>query len=149
MGIRRVYNTRVDWWIAALLFVFPVGLLGWIAIVDPRTRMIIVPAAGFYALLMFVLAYPIRYTLDDRELLVQAGWLIRLHIPLHSIVEAKLSSNPLSSPALSLRRISIQYRKNRRNRSVRISPPDRLAFMRDLADRDEGLHLRGEHLIRR
>jgi hypothetical protein len=149
MATRQIYKTRVDWWIAALVFVFPPALFVWITIMEPRALKMMVLSGGFYAFIMFVLAYPIRYTLDDRELLVQAGFLIRLHIPVHGIVNAKLSSNPLSSPAMSLRRISIEYKKNGRTRHVRISPPDRLAFLHDLADRDEGLHLRGERLIRR
>jgi len=87
-----------------------------------------------FALVLFGLVLPMRYVVEDQALSINFG-LARIRIPFERLVSARLSSNPLSSPALSLLRIEVEYRGPRGGlKTVRISPTDRLAFLRSLAE---------------
>jgi hypothetical protein len=64
------------------------------------------------------------------------------------IDRAELTSNPLSSPALSLRRILIHHRKPKGGSTfVMISPEDRLAFLAELARRTGRHRVEGERMV--
>lgn len=97
--------------------------------------------AGIYMGLIF----PMRYGLNDLELTVRFG-LCRQRIPLHSIREVRRTRNPLSSPALSLDRLHLQFGDGF-FKAVMISPLDRDEFLADIRER-AGLALDGERLIR-
>ncbi|HEX6994681.1 MAG TPA: PH domain-containing protein [Gammaproteobacteria bacterium] len=76
-----------------------------------------------------------RYTLTPEELRIVCGpfhWTVRLK----DIRRVSRTSNPLSSPALSLRRLRIEY-GNRR--FVMISPDDEERFLRELEIRRPGV----------
>lgn len=133
----KVYYSRVDWWIAALLagsvfFCFGLGfhLLG-----SDRLAGVITLGAGlFVGVFILLVTVPCRYVLEDETLLVQAG-VIRYRIPYVEIREVEKSCNPLSSPALSLKRVKI----SRTNGFLLVSPRNRDEFMRELADRMQPL----------
>ena len=86
-----------------------------------------------------------RYGLDDTHLLVRFG-LCRQRIVLADISEVHPTSNPLSSPALSLDRLHVQYGEGF-FKAVMISPADRNRFLDDLAQK-AGLKREGDRLIR-
>jgi len=99
-------------------------------------------------LAIFAMAFPTRYEITSDRLRVRAG-LFLWKIPLRSIRSARYSSNPLSSPAWSLRRIHVAYERPGGRRSfVLISPRDREVFMRELAEATPGLEIQGERLVR-
>lgn len=145
----RWYKSKVDWWIGVLLGVLPaVPLIIVVSLlVDGKTSEI--PAAIIGMLLVcgiYVgLIFPMRYGLDNHQLVVRSG-LCRQRIPLESILEVRPTRNPLSSPALSLDRLHVQYGKGF-FKAVMISPADREQFLADLA-RIAGLQRTGERLIR-
>jgi Bacterial PH domain len=139
-----VYPTKIDWWMRPLLFV---PLLGCAASIyagnvrdDQRTLFVAYACLVTYGLLMIGLAWPIRYTVSPEELEVRFG-LVHTHLPWSRIVAMELSTNPLSSPAMSLDRIEITYihKSGSFERTIRISPPDREAFLADCA-RASGTH---------
>jgi membrane protein YdbS with pleckstrin-like domain len=69
-----------------------------------------------------------RYTLEATQLLAQSGpfkWVV----PLADIKSITPSNNPLSSPALSLDRLRIDYGKGR---MLLISPRDKEQFLQDI-----------------
>ncbi|MBT3222542.1 MAG: PH domain-containing protein [Proteobacteria bacterium] len=80
---------------------------------------------------IFLICRLIEYELTDTELVITMVLLLK-RIPLDDITDATRSWNPLSSPAMSLRRIHITTRCGM---GVLISPKDRDEFMRDLAER--------------
>lgn len=94
--------------------------------------------------LAFGLAWPVTYTLAERELIVRFG-LARIRIAYGVIDHVSPTNNPLSSPAWSLRRLSVSYGRRR----ILISPADRGAFLRDLAERDPTFQLEGDRLLRK
>jgi uncharacterized membrane protein YdbT with pleckstrin-like domain len=90
-------------------------------------------AAGFAAVLVAA-GLPLwifsttRYELSRESLIVRSGP-FRWNIPVADITTVTPTRNPLSSPALSLDRLRIEYGQGR---VVMISPSDRHSFVRAL-----------------
>jgi len=104
--------------------------------------------AGAVTLLVVLLTtYPLDYEITETELIARCG-LMRWRVPLAEIQEVRPTRNPASAPAWSLDRLRIDYLKGARPRVLLISPPDKVAFMRDLADAAPGLVLRGGRVVR-
>jgi hypothetical protein len=134
----RVFKSRVDRWVALSLIAPVLAGLGTVGggLVTSTPGM---SAAGglilvLFGLILFGLVLPMRYVIEPQALAIHFG-LARIDIPFERLVSARLSSSPLSSPALSLLRVEIEYRGRRGGlKTVRISPADRLAFLRALAE---------------
>ena len=150
----RVYRSKVDWWLGLILvitFVVMVGT-GIALLVNPPsdgspTALI---ALGTFLMAAFVgwLPFSLRYTITSTELLVKAA-IFRWRIALDRIIEVIPTHNPLSSPALSLDRLRVNYeRPNGRTWWVMISPEPREQFLNDLAQA-AGLEGDGDRLMRR
>jgi hypothetical protein len=84
-------------------------------------------------LVILLLTYPLRYEILPSQLKVRCG-LRRWHIPLASIQEVRPTRNPKSAPAWSLDRVQIDYVIDGERRSLLISPKDKSAFMREIAN---------------
>ncbi len=145
----RWYRSKVDWWLALVLCIPPiVSIAVCVAlVVDGKTSEL---ALGLGSCLLvfgiyFGLVFPMRYGLDDTHLLVRFG-LCRQQIPLVDISEVHPTHNPLSSPALSLDRLHVQFGQGV-FKFVMISPNDRSRFLDDLA-KTAGLKREGDRLIR-
>lgn len=70
------------------------------------------------------------YVLDEKDLVIRCGP-INKRIPYREITSAHKTWNPLSIPALSLKRINIKYQFG----MALISPKDRDSFLRMLKER--------------
>lgn len=108
----------------------------------------IVPVVAILAAAALFVAWIWRatdYTLTSSELLIRCGP-FRWRVPLAEIEEVNPTRNPLSSPALSLDRLEVVYR---RGRVLLISPQDKNRFLRSLVNRAPHLALRGDHVLRR
>jgi len=86
-----------------------------------------------------------RYGIDDEHLHVRFG-VCRQRIPLKDISEVHPTRNPLSSPALSLDRLHVQFGEGV-FKAVMISPADRDRFLDELADKAK-LKCEGDRLVR-
>ena len=84
--------------------------------------------AGVGAFLPLWLLTSTRYSLLNGELRIQCGP-FRWRIPIAAITGITPTSNPLSSPALSLDRLRIDYGTGD---SLMISPRDKTGFIREL-----------------
>ena len=93
---------------------------GWIA----------VGVVFFVALLFPTIIIPCRYTLLDDGLLIQSG-LIKRKIDYRVMKDVHPSRNPLSAPALSLRRVKIELDKG----FALVSPKNRDEFIVQLKRR--------------
>lgn len=71
-----------------------------------------------------------RYILEPDQLLVRSGP-FRWRVPIADIARITPTTNPLSSPALSLDRLRIEYG---RGSAIMISPRDKDRFLRDLEE---------------
>ena len=72
--------------------------------------------------------FTLRYTIDGNRLIVRSGPL-RWRIPISEITAITETRDPISSPALSINRLRIEYGNKK---SVLISPRDKDAFLRQI-----------------
>ena len=130
-----VYRSKLDWWLGAILgftilmsFGYAIGM-----ILGGGTEMwwaaLITLAAGGIFPLWILLST--RYTLDDQILTVQSGP-FRWRVPIAEITDIRPTSNPLSSPALSLDRLRIEYSGRR---AIMISPKEKEHFLAEIEKR--------------
>jgi hypothetical protein len=127
---KKVFRSKVDWWIRVLLGLVIVGqfvAIGAIVLeeTDPVaiTVTILFCLAGL-ALFAWVLLGT-AYTVERGMLLVRSGP-VRWKVPLDSITAVEATRSPWSSPALSLDRLRIRYGERRQ---VLVSPADKAGFL--------------------
>ena len=114
---------------------------------DPGPGRALVGAGVAAAAAVVLTTYPLNYEITAGELVARCG-LMRWRVPLSSIEEVRPSRNPASAPAWSLNRLRVGYVRRGEQRSLYVSPEDKAAFMRDLADAAPGLELRGDRVVR-
>ncbi|GET46269.1 PH domain-containing protein [Capnocytophaga felis] len=81
------------------------------------------------ALLLGNCIWGIRYIIDQKQLIIKAGFLYKVKIDIETIRKIRKSNSILSSPAASFDRIEILYNKYD---DILISPKDRTVFISDL-----------------
>jgi hypothetical protein len=137
----RTYNSKIDTWLAVILIfcafipvflVLPIGLV--------THKYAILPISILPMALMSLLVFPLKYEIGQRELRIRSG-IIRFQVPFKEIREVTPTRSPISSPALSLDRLRIQYGR----KAIMISPEDKYSFLEDLA-RATGLRHDGDAL---
>jgi len=132
----KTYRSKIDLWLFVLIF----GLLGGILIESVLVQewlvlAIILPVIIFIALLM----YSLRYIIDGDVLEIRTGILGKTKIPISGIKSVEKTRNPLSAPAMSLKRLEIMYGKYD---FALISPIDRDAFINDLLEINPGIQVK-------
>jgi hypothetical protein len=143
------YPSKIDWWLAPLLCLPPAGVI-LVCVISAVTGEMSAMLVGLVAAVVIAgvylgLVFPMRYGMDDTHLIVRFG-LCRQRVPLADIREVHPTHNPLSSPALSLDRLRVQYGPGF-FKAVMISPANRNAFLNELADK-AGLERIGDRLVR-
>ncbi|WP_376695529.1 PH domain-containing protein [Wenzhouxiangella sp. EGI_FJ10305] len=140
--MQKIYKSHIDTWLlAALLAAMGLALLAAleVIVVADRSAWWIAPIAAVLGVgLPFWLLVDTKYRLDEKELRISSGP-FRWRVLLSTIQSVEPSANPIASPALSLKRIRIDYGAGQ---TVYISPRDREAFIKEL-DRlraDAGRH---------
>jgi membrane protein YdbS with pleckstrin-like domain len=122
------YKSKVDWWIAVVLLIAPV-LPAVLAIYERR---LFILAISFFVLLLYgLILLPLSYETSQDAFIIRSG-VIRTLIPYSEIHRLRESRSPLSSPALSLDRVEVGYAQDK---SVLISPKDKVAFLKDMNER--------------
>lgn len=114
------------------IFGIAMGLIGiFCAAPSMPQALFVIVIAGVAAILAFALSIFLNtyYELSGDTLLIRAG-LFRWRVPLLSITALSLSGSIMSSPALSLDRILIEYDGGKK---ILISPLDRKSFLAQLA----------------
>jgi ABC-type dipeptide/oligopeptide/nickel transport system permease component len=129
------YRSRVDRWLLVAVLASAAGCLA-----AGVAAMLTSPSgtASLAAIfLLLVSAFPVwilgatYYVLAGEELQVRSGP-FRWRIPIREIRAVTPTRNPLSSPALSLDRLRIEYGGSK---WIMISPRDREGFLRELERR--------------
>ena len=126
------FPSKIDWWILAIPIVVVVGVL--VAIVSntkpgqvhvsifiPLAISVVVPIGIFASIFSST-----SYVISGNELRIKCGP-TKMLVPIDSISRIANSHSVVSSPALSLSRLAIQYG---RFQEVLISPADRHGFIR-------------------
>ena len=124
------FKSKIDRWLLYLLIavmVFEVVVMS-IAASQAQHRgeaaAMIVAALAIVALLGSMLVGT-HYTVDENALRIACGP-FRWTVPIDAIKSVEATRNPLSSPALSLDRLQIDYGKRR----ILVSPADRSGFLK-------------------
>ena len=130
------FNSEIDWWFWAII-IFVVATLGYTAYVTIKSgEAIALWGLAFAALLglglPLWLAFSTYYLVDHPHLVVRSGP-FKWQVDIGSITSIKSSNSPLSSPALSLKRLELKYGNNQ---SLLISPKDHDAFVAALQNSD-------------
>jgi membrane protein YdbS with pleckstrin-like domain len=131
----KVFPSKIDRWLAYTLV--GAGILSTVACIpilftpDPRHWLILIVPVITCVALPYWLFTTTKYTVGTDELLIRSGpfwW----RVPIKDIVSITPTRNPLSSPALSLDRLEINYGKNT---SIMVSPLDKEGFIEALRAR--------------
>lgn len=145
-----IYPPKIDAWLgvllAALALTAPVSVIAGLRMLkaSPGEATTFIFSGVFTGLLLALLVWPVRYVLDERELVIRFG-IMRVRIPYKDIQEVSPTRTLLAGPALSLDRLMISYRGGR----ALISPSRKENFLQELAKRDPGLTLAGDRVLRR
>jgi membrane protein YdbS with pleckstrin-like domain len=134
------FKSKIDRWLLFLLvavMVFEVVIMSIAATQvnsSVEATVLIVAALAIVALLGSMLVGT-HYTVAGNTLRVACGP-FRWKVPIDSIEKVEATRSPLSSPALSLDRLRINYGKRR----IMVSPSDRAGFLRAIGQdpRDVG-----------
>ncbi|KZE69333.1 hypothetical protein AWM68_03450 [Fictibacillus phosphorivorans] len=130
------YPSKKDLWLGVILW----GCIGYalyiskMALFEEKASvngiMITLIINLLFILFITWLWFTTYYILDEKELVIRCGP-INKRIPYREIYSAHKTWNPLSSPALSLKRINITYQFG----MTLISPINRDEFLRQLSER--------------
>ncbi len=130
MSESKIYPSAVDAWIAIIILAAPIVTIGfgvYLLQADQSSGWITIGSGIFIGILIVLLGIPCRYTITADSIEIRCG-VIRDTISISSIKSLALSSNPLSAPALSLKRVKIETH----NGFNLISPKNREEFIRDV-----------------
>jgi hypothetical protein len=151
--MEKTYRSKIDWWLGLIIGIAMVAMAVSMTalLINPRQdRLSVVwPALGMVAMLVFIgwILISVDYTITVTDLRVRAA-VFRWRIPLERITGVFPTHNPLSSPALSLDRLRVNYTTSRgKPRWVMISPRDQAQFLEHLAA-STGLRQEGRRLVR-
>ncbi len=132
------YTSKKDWWLTLIVWgamVFGIGS-GAYAIFEGKTNGIdtLITFSLSVLLPIFILWMWLTtvYVIGESHLIIRFGP-FKKTIPLDTIKSVKKTMNPLSSPALSLKRLEIRY--GQYDSFVLISPQNRDEFMMVLSKR--------------
>ena len=127
------YRSAVDWWIATILIACPLFCIScgiYFFLISLVSEGIYTTLGGFAIAGIIALFLPCHYTLEEDHMVVRSG-ILKKKIEYKGIREIELSTCPISSPALSLKRIRIESDSG----SVLISPVNRMEFIHILKDK--------------
>jgi hypothetical protein len=136
MSDPRTFKSRVDLVPAIALGLLalsvPASLAGAVATWSSSAGGAIVwlASAAFCAGLLLLVAWPVRYVLEQRELVIRFGAL-SARIPYANITDVQPTRSLLAAPALSRDRLQIVHTHG----EAMVSPLDKDGFLRELAAR--------------
>ena len=125
------FRSKKDWWILGFIIAMTGLLLQLLLTMYAKGNMVQYPVHTFtYVLTIVVLWWPVwstQYRIEAEQLVIISMFLT-WKIPLSAIQKISPSSNSVSSPALSLDRLRIDYQKQGKAKFILISPKDKQAF---------------------
>jgi hypothetical protein len=124
------FKSKIDRWLLYLLIavmIFEVVVMSAAATQadGPLEATVLILAALVIVGLLGSMLIGTHYTVDGNTLRIACGP-FRWKVPVDAIDSVEPTRNPLSSPALSLDRLRIQYGKRR----ILVSPADKAGFLR-------------------
>lgn len=134
-----VYRSAVDWWLG-LILICALLMVVWFAI-EPMIEEGRMDWFSFVIMILVTIIivplFQIKYVLYEEHMLISMGFYGKVRIKYQDITKMQKTFNPLSSAALSLKRIQIDYVENGMHRMILISPKNRDEFMKILVEKRE------------
>ena len=133
-GEAKVYRTAIDWWLGLLLVACEVLFL--YLVIEPIIRRgtvewsMVLLTVGMSILILPL--FGIKYVLYSEHMLISMSLYGKARVRYADIVEVKKTNNPMSSAAMSLRRIQIDYVEDGVHRMVLISPVNRNTLIEEI-----------------
>ena len=119
------FQSKKDWWTyPVFLGIIVAAFIPLVKDQDLTSLYIGVPVAG----LLLWIWFTTYYVIERNSLVVRSAFIHKI-IPVYEIKSIRRTFNPLSSPALSLDRLEIQYGNGK---MVLISPENREKFLEEL-----------------
>lgn len=136
------FRSKKDWWILGFIIAMTGLLLQLLLTMYAKGSMAQYPVHTLiYVLTIVVLWWPVwstQYRIDAEQLVVSSMFLT-WKIPLSTIQKISPSNNSVSSPALSLDRLRIDYQKEGKAKFILISPKDKQAFTQALQQAQQSI----------
>lgn len=120
--MKRSFHTKVDAWLVVVM-ALPVLFIGYELIID-FSWFLLLPFAFIIAI--YAVTLPCYYTIENQHLKIRAGIIIKKDIDIQQISRIAESNDPISSPAMSLKRLRIDFGQGD---YILISPQNRKAFI--------------------
>jgi len=132
------FRSKIDWWLLLIFIVITANII--MKIYEANHHYSLAsnfPHLIIYSLIIFVIWLPIfnTYYVVENDTLIIKSLVFRWKININEITQIEPTHNPLSSPALSLDRLKINYMKDGEVTSVMISPKDKEGFFQAINKR--------------
>lgn len=125
------FRSKIDWWVMGFVICLTGMLIQLLLTMYAKGTMVEYPEhTAVYVLTIAMIWWPVwttRYTVANGQLNIRCMWLNR-NIPMADIQGVSPTSNSVSSPALSLDRLKVDYLKDGKIKSVLVSPKDKQGF---------------------
>jgi hypothetical protein len=118
----KIYKSKIDWWFG-LFLLYPI-FMSIKNILEGELYGLI--GLSVVVVLILIFSKTTRYIINENQLIVKSTWIVNERIDIFKITKIEKSNSVLSSPALSLDRLSIRYNKYD---EVLISPKEKKAFI--------------------
>jgi len=127
----QVFRSKKDWWVVAFIVCMSGLLIQLLLTMQAKGTMQQYPVhTAVYILTVLLLWWPIfntRYQISATELNIRSMFL-RWQIPLQDIQRISASQDLSAAPALSIKRLKIEYLRDGKTKFVMVSPKDQQAF---------------------
>lgn len=128
------YRTKIDWWLGILLGGTMVLML--YIVIEPLIQgegiQLGMTIVSVITLLIVLPLFFIKYTFYSTHLLISCGIYGKERVEYHLIRQMKETKNPISSAAMSLDRLQIDYMEKGYHQTVLISPVRKKEFIHRL-----------------
>ena len=137
------WKSQKDWWLSLIVWITMISAMGsgFFALIDQTLNIwdliIIITLCVLLPLFILWMWLTTYYVVDENHLIIQFGPFKKV-IPLDTIKSVRKTTNPISSPALSLKRLEIVYGYYD---SVLISPIHRDEFIEVLSERCKSIQV--------
>lgn len=131
----HMFRSKKDWWLLAFVICMSGLLLQLLLTMQAKGTMQQYPLhTAVYVLTILILWWPLwstRYVVDNGILTIKSLWL-SWKIPLSEIQSIQPTDHSIIAPALSLKRLRIDYTDVGVQKFILVSPKDQTAFIQVL-----------------
>lgn len=131
----QIFRSKKDWWVVAFVICMSGLLFQLLLTMYAKGTFVQYPLhSAVYILAILILWWPIfntKYVIDSEHLHIQILF-FKWKIPLDQISHVSPSNNSIASPALSLKRLKIEYQQAGENKFILVSPRQQQAFCQAL-----------------